>query len=135
MCFADHPFWTLLLSRHLCAYAAIRALHLCDRCGSWGGPLAAAAYLPVINRTQPLPPLAAEDAWMDALQAQWEAEEAAAAAADVNGPKDLDVASTAEDLAAAGALQAARQAVQAAFDRCILIQAHVVFRTYGLIST
>ena len=48
-------------------------MHLCDRCGSWGGPLVAAVYLPVINGTQPLPPLAAEDAWMDVLQAQWEA--------------------------------------------------------------
>ena len=112
----------------------ICALHLCNRCGSWGGPLAAAVYLPLINRTQSLPPLAAEDAWMDALQLQWEAEEAVPAA-DTGSTRaaGVDAASTVEDLAAAGALLAARQAVQAAFDRCILI-AQVVFRAYGLMS-
>jgi hypothetical protein len=105
------PLYISMCLQQLCI------LHLgAYRCGSWAGPLAAAVYLPVINRTQPLPPLAAEDAWMDVLQAQWEAEEAAAAA-DVNGSGDLDAALTAEDLAAAGALVAARQAVQAAFDR------------------
>jgi hypothetical protein len=88
------------------------------RCGSWGGPLVAAVYLPVINRTQPLPPLAAEDAWMDALQLQWDEEEAAAAP-DMGRARaaSVDAASTAEDLAAAGALLAARQAIQAVFDK------------------
>lgn len=42
--------------------------HVC-RCASWGGPLAAAVYLPLIT-VAPLPPLSEEDAWMDQLQAR-----------------------------------------------------------------
>jgi hypothetical protein len=76
-------------------------------------------YLPVINRTQPLlAPLAADDAWMDTLQAQWEAEGAAAAvggsASEERPGSDV---LTAEGRVAAEALTAARQFVQTAFDR------------------
>lgn len=70
-------------------------------------------YFPIVDRSRPLPPLAADDAWMDALQAQWEAEDASA--------EDLPLAASgpeaAEAAAAAEALASARQAVQAAFNR------------------
>lgn len=75
----------------------------------------AAVYLPRISDTPALPPLAAEDAWMDALQAQWDAEAAA-----VPGDADTDT-SPAAAAAAATALAAAQQAVQQAFDRSVML--------------